>query len=92
MNRKFASLAGRLGHLRHRDGPRAGLLSTTASAADSDFVKREEDRVEMVLVDDRDDDDTNDDTDTAAGQHRQQRDGEQQRRHEQPLHRGQSRP
>ena len=42
-----------------------GLLPTSiASAADSDLVKREEDRVELVLVDDRDDDDTNDDTDT----------------------------
>jgi hypothetical protein len=40
-----------------------GLLAApTASAADGDLVKREEDRVDLVLVDDRDDDDTNDDT------------------------------
>lgn len=40
-----------------------GLLATgTASATDSDLVKRDEDRVDLVLVDDRDDDDTNDDT------------------------------
>jgi hypothetical protein len=45
----------------------AGLLSTsTASAAESDLVKREEDRVDLVLVDDRDDDDTNDDTSTGG--------------------------
>ena len=44
-----------------------GLLATpSASAAEGDLAKREEDRVDLVLVDDRDDDDTNDDTGTGS--------------------------
>ena len=63
---KDRRLACGLGHLRHRDGSWGWPCSPrpTATAADSDLAKREEDRVELVLVDDRDDDDTNDDTGT----------------------------
>ena len=66
MNRKSASTLTATAAFGTATLLAAGLLYTSASAADSDLVKREEDRVDLVLVDDRDDDDTNDDTSTGG--------------------------
>jgi hypothetical protein len=64
MNRKIAASLAASATFGTATALGLGLLPSAATAADSDLVKREEDRVELVLVDDRDDDDTNDDTGT----------------------------
>jgi len=46
-----------------------GLLSLTnlSASAQTDYAKRDEDAVDLVLMDDDDDDDTNDDTSANTG-------------------------
>jgi len=68
MNHKLANLLAASATFGTATLLAVGLLSmSNASAAESDLAKREEDRVDLVLVEDRDDDDTNDDTDTGGG-------------------------
>jgi hypothetical protein len=68
MNRKLAASAVATAVCGTATALGLGLLSTSsASATGADLVKREEGRVDLVLVDDLDDDDTNDRGDTSTG-------------------------